>query len=138
MNPSLQQLAETLLRSETDNSTPSGGYPLDKNFSVLDFDKKSLSELHQKFEVFVDKAEAEITKLKGSDWSSIEDFYTGPHCNGHCLEHDFIATVNEYGCGFWEDNDWEPEVGEILTRLAKQELPIHCFVEGKTIYLDFI
>jgi hypothetical protein len=129
MNPSLQQLAVTLLWSESDESTPQGGEPFDKNYSVHDIDSESLGKLHQSFQAFVTKAEAEITKIKGSDWSSIDDFYTGSASGGFYLEHDYILTVNGHGCGFWEKSDWEPEVGKILTDLARQEKEIHCFTD---------
>jgi hypothetical protein len=143
MNPSLQQLAVTLLWSETDNSTPEGGEPFDRNYAVEDIDKDSLDKLHQRFQAFVSKAEAEITKLKGSDWSSVDDFYTGSGTGGFHLEHDYIMTVNGHGCGYWERSDWEPEVGKILTDLARQEKEIHCFTnhidhgqDGK-VYIEF-
>lgn len=143
MNPSLQQLAATLLWSETDNSTPEGGEPFDANYDVYDIEGASLNELHQKFEAFFSKAEAEIRKLKGSDWSFIEDFYTGSGTGGFNLEHDYIMTVNGHGCGYWEKSYWEPEVGKILTDLARQEKKIHCFTDhvdhgrdGK-VYIEF-
>lgn len=136
MNPSLQQLAATLLWSENDNSTPEGGEPFDANYGVCDIDKDSLDRLHQKFQAFVDRAEARITKLKGSDWSSVDDFYTGSGAGGFYLEHDYIMTVNGHGCGFWEKDDWEPEVGKILTDLARQEKEIHCFNQDGKVYIE--
>ena len=138
MNPSLQQLAATLLGSETDDSDPSGGKPLDANFTVSDFDKESLSKLYQRFQAFVSKAEAEITKIKGSDWSSIDDFHTGSGFGGFHLEHDYIMTVNGHGCGFREKHDWEPEVGKILTKLAKADSEIHCFIDENSVYIEFV
>jgi hypothetical protein len=143
MNPSLLQLAATLLWSETDNSTPEGGEPFDKNYDVYDIEEASLNELHRRFQAFVDKAEAEITKLKGSDWSSIDDFYTGSGTGGFYLEADYIMTVNGHGCGYWEESDWEPEVGRILTDLARQEKEIHCFTDhvdhgqDGRVYIEF-
>ena len=137
MNPSLQQLALTLLWSENDNSTPQGGEPFDSNYDVYDIDKASLDQLHKKFQAFVDKAEVEITQLKGSDWSSIDDFYIGSGTGGFYLEHDYIMTVNGHGCGFWEEYDWEPEVGKILTKLAKQDPEIHCFVAEDSVHIEF-
>jgi hypothetical protein len=143
MNPSLLQLAATLLWSENDNSTPEGGEPFDKNYDVYDIEEASLNELHRRFQAFVDKAEAEITKLKGSDWSSIDDFYTGSGTGGFYLEADYIMTVNGHGCGYWEKFDWEPEVGRILTDLARQEKEIHCFTDhvdhgqDGRVYIEF-
>jgi hypothetical protein len=142
MNPSLQQLADTLLWSSSDIDTPDDDTSLDQ-YSVHDIDTESLNKLHQNFQAFVTKAEAEITKIKGSDWSSIDDFYTGSASGGFYLEHDYILTVNGHGCGFWEKSDWEPEVGKILTDLARQEKEIHCFTDhidhgrnGK-VYVEF-
>ena len=142
MNPSLQQLAETLLWSSSDIDAPDDDTSLDE-YSVHDIDTESLSKLHQNFQAFVDKAEAEITKVKGSDWVFIDDFYTGSASGGFYLEHDYILTVNGHGCGFWEEFDWEPEVGRILTELAHQEKEIHCFTNhvdhgrnGK-VYFEF-
>lgn len=137
MNPSLQQLAITLLWSENDDSTPQGGEPFDESYSVDDIDSESLGKLHQNFQAFVTKAEAEITRSKGSDWSSIDDFYTGSGTGGFYLEHDYIMTVNGHGCGFWEKYDWEPEVGKILTDLARQEKEIHCFDQDGKVYIEF-
>lgn len=142
MNPSLQQLAETLLWSSSDMDTPDDDTSLDK-YSVHDIDAESLNKLHQNFQAFVNKAEAEITKLKGSDWSSIDEFYTGSGRSNFQLEFDYIMTVNRHGVGYWEKDDWEPEVGKILTDLAHQEKEIHCFTDhadhgrnGK-VYLEF-
>lgn len=139
MNPSLQQLAATLLWSETDDDDT----PLDHEYDTSDFEPSSLDKLHLKFQTFLSKAEAEVTKLKGSDWASIDDFYTGSATGGFYLEHDYILTVNRHGCGFWEKSDWDPEVGKILTDLAHQEKGIHCFTDhvdhgrnGK-VYIEF-
>ena len=143
MNPSLLQLAATLLWSENDNSTHEGGEPFDKNYDVCDIEEASLNELHRRFQAFVDKAEAEITKLKGSDWGSIDDFYTGSGTGGFYLEQDYIMTVNGHGCGFWEESDWEPKVGRILTDLASQDKEIHCFTDhvdhgqDGRVYIEF-
>ena len=139
MNPSLQQLAATILWSEFDNSTPSGGEPLDKNYGIQDFDPESLATLSQKFEAFVSKAETAITEATGlADWTSIDEFYTGPSSSDYQTEHDYIMTVNGHGCGFWETHDWEPEVGKILTKLAKADSEIHCFIDEDSIYIEFV
>lgn len=138
MNPSLRQLAETLLWSETDNSTESGGYPLDRNYTPEDIDPDSLQELSKRFQSFVEEAEKLITEKVGDDWSSIDDFYTGTANSEYQTEHDFILTANGHGCGFWETFDWPEEVGKILTDLARKHSEIHADVgdDGK-IYLSF-
>lgn len=137
MNPSLQHLAATILWSENDNSTPCGGEPLDKNFGIQDFDPESLSALSRQFQAFISKAEAAITEATGSDWTFIDEFYTGPSSSEFQTEHDYIMTVNGHGCGFWEESDWEPGVGKILTKLAKQDPEIHAYTEDGKVYLEF-
>jgi hypothetical protein len=138
MNPSLRQLAYTLLWSETDNADESGGEPLDTNYTPEDIDTDSLRELSKRFQSFVAEAEQLIAQKVGNDWSSIDDFYTGPGSGEYQTEHDFILTANGHGCGFWEKSDWPEEVGEILTALAKKHSEIHADVgdDGK-IYLNF-
>ena len=138
MNPSLQHLAATILWSEFDNSTPSGDEPLDENYGIQDFDPESLAILSQKFQAFVSRAEAAITEATGSaDWTSIDEFYIGPSSSDYQTEHDYIMTVNGHGCGFWEEHDWEPGVGTILTNLTKQDREIHAFVQDGKVYLEF-
>lgn len=138
MNPSLRQLAVTLLWSETDNADESGGEPLDANYTPEDIDTDSLQELNNRFQSFVEEAEKLITEKVGDDWSSIDDFYTGSANSDYQTEHDFILTANGHGCGFWETSDWPEEVGRILTDLAKKHSEIHAEVGGDgKIYLSF-
>jgi len=128
MNPSLRQLAVTLLWSENDNADESGGEPLDANYAPEDIDTDSLQELSKRFQSFVEEAEKLITEKAGSDWSSIDDFYTGPGNSDYQTEHDFIMTANGHGVGFWEKSDWPEEVGSILGKLARKYGEIHADV----------
>ena len=138
MNPSLRQLVETLLWSETDNADESGGEHLDANYSPEDVDTSSLEELNKHFQSFVEEASKEIADLLGDNWSSIDDFYTGSANSDYQTEHDFIMTANGHGCGFWDKSDWPKQVGEILTKLAKKHAEINAYVgdDGK-IYFYF-
>lgn len=136
MNPSLQHLAATLLWSSYDDSTPEGGEPLDSNYDAYDIDPESLQKLFERFQAFVKKAEAETASMTGPG-CSLEDFYTGSGVGGFHLEHDYIMTVNGHGCGFWEKSDWQPDVGRILTKLAKQEKEIRCYVQDEKVFIEF-
>ncbi len=133
MNPSLEQLAITLLWSENDNADESGGEPLDANYSVTDIDEAALQKLHKRFQSFVERAEQLLTAKFGGDWSSIDDFYIGASNGSYQTEHDYILTVNGHGVGFWEKHDWQEAAGEILTALAQKETEIHAYVgdDGK-------
>jgi len=138
MNPSLRQLAITLLWSENDNADESGGEPLDANYTPEDIDTDSLQELSKRFQSFVEEAEKLITEKVGSDWSSIDDFYTGSGNSDYQTEHDFILTANGHGAGFWEKSDWPEEVGSILDKLARKYGEIHADVgDDGNIYLTF-
>ena len=138
MNPSLGQLAITLLWSENDNADESGGEPLDANYSVTDIDEASLQELHKRFQSFVEQAEQLLTAKFGGDWSSIDDFYIGASNGSYQTEYDYILTVNGHGVGFWETFNWKKEAGEILTNLAQRHGEIHAEIgdDGK-IHLLF-
>jgi hypothetical protein len=135
MNPSLQSLVETLLWSENDNSNECGGEPLDTNYCFTDVDEACLAELYQRFQDFVSEAEQLLAAKFGDEWSSIDDFYIGCASGDYQAEHDYIMTVNEHGCGYW-DGDWQDGVGEILCNLARKKPPIYAMVgdDGK-IYL---
>lgn len=138
MNPSLQQLADTLLWSETDNSDERGGEPLDKNYSILDFDQESLDKLYQKFSSFTEEAERLLTEDHGDDWSSIDDFYIGRCNKDYMTEHHYIMTANGHGVGFWDESDWSPEAGSVLTKLAEKDGEIDVIVgDDKKLYIHF-
>lgn len=137
MNPSLEQLIETLFWSETDNADETGGEPLDANYDITDVDEASLAGLHKHFQSFVKEAEKELTERFGDKWSSIDDFYTGSASGGFYTEHDFILTANRHGCGFWEKGDWQDGVGDILTRLAQKYGEINTVVgDNGKVYID--
>lgn len=137
MNPSLKALVVALLRTESDESTPSGGELLDKNYGVEDFDSESLRKLQEQFQAFILKAEDSVKQFVESDFFSLDDFYTGSKRPEFQVEHDYIMTVNRNGCGFWEKSDWEPRAGAVLTDLAHQDPEIHAFTENGTVYLEF-
>jgi len=138
MNPSLRQLAITLLWSENDNADESGGEPLDANYTPEDIDTDSLQELSKRFQSFFLDDETATTEKVGSDWSSIDDFYTGSGNSDYQTEHDFILTANGHGAGFWEKSDWPEEVGSILDKLARKYGEIHADVgDDGNIYLTF-
>ena len=136
MNPSLKELVVTLLCTESDESTPSGGELLDKNYGAEDFDPESLAKLQKQFQAFILKAETAIKKATGSETFSIDDFYIGSGRSAFQVEHDYIMTINGYGCGFWEKSDWEPKIGGILTEIARQDKEIHAYAENGKVYLE--
>jgi hypothetical protein len=103
------------LWSTNDESTPSGGNPLDANYGIEDVS----DELLEKMVADCDKFRAEnaddlkqayerYNVIYGTDGES----YAG---------HDFWLTRNGHGCGFWDRDELEADgLGERLTDAAQQ------------------
>jgi hypothetical protein len=114
----------TVLWSESDESTPQGGEPLDKNYDQDDFDAEGLKKQREQCQQFVDKNKEIIEKL-------IE--------NGHemsTIMHDFWLTRNGHGAGFW-DGDYPEPVGEVLTDSARTFGDVAVYVgDDNTLYFS--
>lgn len=115
MTPSLLQLLETLLWSETDqdgNELDSGDYePSDE----------LLTKLRDGFDQFMERA-SWIPGFQG------EEHFIGTATPSGQLEHDYILTRNCHGCGFWEKMDWEPAYGAALTDICREMGEIEVYV----------
>lgn len=131
VNPTAQALAETILYTECDDN----GTPLNRNYSIADFDEKSLETLYREFQEFVRVVEKQVTGKIGENWNSIDDFYDLMQPSENQTEYDYILTRNRHGAGFW-DGDWASEVSEILTDAARDQPDICVYVgDDKKIYL---
>lgn len=100
-NESVQEFfnsyVETALWSSTDESTDSGGEPLDENFDADDIDKKTLDEMMKDCKNFIEENDSDIDGEYGR------------------AGHDFWLTRNRHGAGFW-DGDWpEPEAKRLTS-----------------------
>ena len=107
---------EAALFSETDESTPEGGEPLDKNFSTRNIANESLLKMILDCEKFQAENEADIG-------SRTEE-----------AGRDFWFTRNRTGAGFW-DGDWPKEAGERLTRNSKAFGEINLYLSRRVIHL---
>jgi len=81
---------ECALWSSTDESTPSGGEPLDKNYGPEDLDSATRSEMKNDCNSFVQKNEKDLAE------SGLKDDRAG---------HDFWLNRNGHGAGFWDEGD---------------------------------
>lgn len=88
------------LRTETDNSTPSGGYPLDKNYTPAQIAPESMARMMQDCEAFQAANKVDLAEL--------DDEQAG---------RDFWLTRNGHGAGFW-DGDYEEPIASRLTESA--------------------
>ena len=105
---------ETALWSSTDWD----GDHLDANYSIDDFDTKTLEKLELELDLFIEKA--------GSLLDGLDLTY---------VAHDFWLTRNGHGAGFW-DGDYTKVLGEKLTDLSKQFGEIDLYVgDDNKIYV---
>lgn len=93
---------ECALWTGTDESTPSGGYPLDDNYTTDNIAAESRDRARVDCERFMSKAD------DLEYWNQIDDADLG---------HNFWLTRNGHGTGFW-DRDLG-ELGDKLTDLSK-------------------
>lgn len=92
---------DAALWSTNDESTPSGGVPLDENYDDSDLSPDLRAAMEADCEAFETANAADIAERGAA------------HAG-----HDFWLTRNGHGCGFW-DGDWSEAVGERLTKAAE-------------------
>ena len=90
---------ECALWSTTDESTPTGGEPMDANYDLEDISPECLAQ-----------AQADCAAFQAQAGDMIADDLGG-------AGHDFWLTRNGHGAGFW-DGDWGAH-GDALTALAE-------------------
>jgi len=100
---------EAALFASNDESTDSGGYPLDKNYEPSDIDAETLAAMKRDCEKFYADNEP--------IWSGA---FLGRGDEDEQAGYDFWMTRNDHGVGFWEDDDWEEAAGKKLTAAAKK------------------
>ncbi len=90
---------EAALFTESAESPPSGGQPLDKNYGESDITDESLAVIDAQCEKF--------QQLYG-DVIDAATCRQGQYSNREMAGHDFWMTRNGHGVGFW-DGDWSPQ-----------------------------
>lgn len=103
---------ECALWSSTDNSTPSGGEPLDKNYSMADIAPVALARMVADCQQFQNDACGPLLVSGQSDEQS---------------GHDFWLTRNGHGVGFW-DRGLPEDIDRTLTDLAHAAGPQDLYV----------
>ncbi len=102
---------ECALWSTNDNSDPSGGEPLYKNYDISDLSEKSLAEIIAEC--------ADFQQAQAEDLALAYELYTGTS-DGASAEawggHNFWLTKNGHGTGWWDRG--LGKVGDRLTEAA--------------------
>lgn len=123
MDAFTRQYIETALWSSTDESTPEGGDPMDKNYGIEHLSAETVAWAIADCDRFRERA------------GDMLDEHDDPTMGAH----DFWLTRNGHGCGFW-DGDW-PIYGEALTAMVGWRTPfgeVHLYIgdDGKIYHSD--
>src|SRR5208282_3122620 len=107
---------EAALWSSNDESDPSGGDPMDKNYDIGDIDKDSLREITQTCQNFQKENQDLLGQAYQRPGYGRPEEYTAEARAGH----DFWLTRNGHGAGFWDRRELEEGgLGDQLTEKAK-------------------
>lgn len=114
-----RQALVTLLWSETDESTPEGGEPMDANYDSEDIAPELSEKIRTELAQFIADNAADLIDDNGVVMDA-----------GQC-GHDFILTRNGHGAGFWDRGLGER--GDRLTTACKVYGEISAYVgdDGK-------
>lgn len=115
-----RQYLITALWAENDESTPSGGEPLDKNYTIEDFAPESIEQAIADCNAFREAAKTELA-IALPLYKPLHGFTAES-----CAAHDFWLTRNEHGAGFWDGE--LGDVGDKLTEIAKRFGNCHPYV----------
>lgn len=103
---------EAALWTSYDQSTPSGGEPLDKNYTVEDIDERSLLAMKEACDEFREACKDDYHQyLEKVHAEGSPKAYAG---------HDFWLTAAGHGAGFWDRRGIDHDLGQWLSECAKQ------------------
>lgn len=117
------------LWSTNDESTPSGGNPLDDNYGPEDLDHETRAAMRADCEAFL-KANAADIESGEADWQGSKianDFVAGRWNPWEQAGHDFWLTRNGHGAGF-NDGDWPEPQASRLTQAAHAMGEVNLYV----------
>lgn len=100
---------EAALWSTNDESTESGGHPLDKNYGPSDIDQETRHQMATDCSQFY--WENERFWGQGADQPGIDDERAG---------HDFWMDRNDSGTGFWDEDGLSEQNQERLSKASKK------------------
>lgn len=103
-----QSYVATALWSSLDGSPPSGGEPMDRNYTPDDISAETLRRMRDDCDAFY--------LLNGELWQG-DKSTAPPGEEDERAGSDFWLTRNGHGAGFW-DGDY-PQTGDVLTDLAR-------------------
>lgn len=120
MSPMLRGYVECALWSETDNSTPSGGDPFDKNYTADDIEPASLAKMAEDVQKFADANADDIAD------SGLSDQRVG---------HNFWLSRNGHGLGFFDENSVDSIIRDRLQDAARHFGESNLLVDDGVLYI---
>lgn len=115
---------EAALWSSTDESTPQGGDPLDKNYGLEDIAPETLEQMAQDCRLF----QTENAGILLTSYNEESKNFT-PSRAGFC----FWLNRNGHGSGFWDEEELLPKFREPLSEAAHKfgEFDLYIGDDGK-------
>ena len=100
---------EAAMFTTNDNSDPSGGEPLDKNYSPRDIDPKTLMKMAEDCQRFQKENAQDLAQTRVEDGAT----WTADEQGGH----DFWLSRNGHGAGFFDAHNGIPYPDDVAERL---------------------
>ena len=125
MDKFTQGYIEAFLWSETDESTPDGGEPLDANYNQFEIHPDSMAKIIRDCAVFQEVAK----DLLNQAYRCSTVVYTEEQAG-----HDFLLTRNRHGTGYWDSG--LGEVGDKLTTVAQLFREVNGYAENGVVYYE--
>lgn len=119
---------EAALWSTNDESTPSGGEPLDKNYSTKDIARETVDQMMQDCARFQQENAADLAlyDMTNVEWSAAAQ-------GGH----DFWLSRNGHGAGFFDRDNLPEDARDRLQEAARHYGEVYLYVgDDKLIYQD--
>lgn len=112
------------LGSTNDETTPSGGEPLDRNYDVYDIVAETKNKMRSDCNLFLEVAEPWLEKIPDLDFELVG--------------HDLWLTRNGHGAGFWDSPEkWGgDENAETLSKIAKAMGERGLYAENGWVYQE--
>ncbi len=120
LDPFTRGYIECALWASNDESTPSGGEPMDANYMIWDIADETIQKMIVDCKEFQDKNAVDLAKycetLERSDNSKVANHEDPLSWAGH----DFWLTRNHHCAGFWDRDGISDELGERLTEACRE------------------
>lgn len=96
---------EAALWSSNDESTPSGGEPLDKNYGIEDIAPEAIAKMAEDCRRFQQE-------------NGVPRYNRGDYTDEEMAGHDFWLTRNGHGAGFWDRGELDKPTQDRFTKAA--------------------